>query len=177
LSRLWAAADETTAIDASPTAVASVAQQTRVCVPINSSILTFLPRSHAKGKLFTIEPQTDRDVKNDDGVSLSARIDRPAEARGENWRRGMDMTQEWLEPWYRLDNDGQRLSLEQELERELSERHVLWKEAVTTIARRADQDDVLVRMPDGRVAEVHLTWSRRTERSTLAKNANLRHHR
>jgi hypothetical protein len=77
-----------------------------------------------------------------------------AKARGENWRRGMDMTQEWLEPWYRLD-DGQRLSLEQEFQRELSERHILWKKAVTTIARRADQDDILARMPDGRVAEVH----------------------
>jgi hypothetical protein len=73
------------------------------------------------------------------------------------------MAQEWLEPWYRLDNDEQRLSLEQELQRELSERHALWKKAVMIIARRADQDDILVRMPDGKVAEVHLTWSRRTE--------------
>src|SRR5262245_35362494 len=72
----------------------------------------------------------------------------------------MDMTQGWLEPWYRLDNDEQKLSLEQQLQRELSERHVLWKKAVTIIARRADQDDILVQMPDGKVAEVHLTWSK-----------------
>ena len=73
------------------------------------------------------------------------------------------MTQEWLEPSSRLDSDQQRLWLEQELQRELSSQHVLWKKALTVIARRADQGDILVCMPDGKVAEVHLTWSGRTE--------------
>jgi hypothetical protein len=71
--------------------------------------------------------------------------------------------QEWLRPWYRLDNDKERLSLERELQRELSERHVLWKKAVMIIARRYDQDDILARMSDGKVAEVHLTWRGETE--------------
>jgi hypothetical protein len=75
----------------------------------------------------------------------------------------MNMMQEWLEPWYRLDDEEVRLSFERELQRELSERHVLWKIPVTTIARRYDQDDVLVQMPDGKVAEVHLTWRMEAE--------------
>lgn len=71
--------------------------------------------------------------------------------------------QEWLRPWHNLDSGRERLSLERELQRELSKRHVLWKKAVTIIARRYDQDDVLVQMPDGKVAEVHLTWRGETE--------------
>lgn len=71
--------------------------------------------------------------------------------------------QGWLRPWYRLDNDKERRWLEWELQRELSEKHVLWKKAVTIIARRYGQDDVLARMSDGKVAEVHLTWRGATE--------------
>jgi len=51
-------------------------------------------------------------------------------------------------------------SLEQELARETSVRHVLYKKKVSLIARRHDQDEVLFQLDDGRVAQVHLKWNR-----------------
>jgi hypothetical protein len=73
------------------------------------------------------------------------------------------MTDEWLEPWYGVEDEGQRMLLEIELEKELSKGHPLWKSSRRVVAKRSDQDDVLVTTENGRVAEVHLTWSRKKE--------------
>lgn len=64
----------------------------------------------------------------------------------------------WLEPWYPVDDAGQQDGLARQLRVELSPRHVLYGAHVRLLARRADTDDALFALPDGRVAEVHLTW-------------------
>lgn len=52
-------------------------------------------------------------------------------------------------------------SVERELAREVSPGHVLDGHVVRVIARRAeDGDDVAVRLDDGRLCVVHLTWKR-----------------
>jgi hypothetical protein len=73
------------------------------------------------------------------------------------------MSREWLEPWFPIENMSLRLFLEQELQHELCDGHVLWKSPVLIVAKRSDQDDILASLPDGRVAEIHLTWSKRPE--------------
>ena len=76
---------------------------------------------------------------------------------------------EWLEPWYPIDEFGAErgvemaAALEAQLRREISPRHLLAAETVRAIARRQDMDTVLFALDGGRVAEVHLTWSRCTE--------------
>lgn len=76
---------------------------------------------------------------------------------------------DWLEPWYPIDEFGAErgvemaAALEAQLRRELSPRHLLAAETVRAIARRQDMDTVLFALDGGRVAEVHLTWSRCTE--------------
>ena len=75
----------------------------------------------------------------------------------------------WLEPWYPVDEFGPEkavemaAALEKQFRREICCSHVLHGESVSLIARRADTDDVLFALADGRVAEVHLTWRRGTE--------------
>ena len=75
----------------------------------------------------------------------------------------------WLEPWYPVDEFGPEkavemaAALEKQFRREICCSHVLHGESVSLIARRADTDDVLFALANGRVAEVHLTWRRGTE--------------
>lgn len=79
------------------------------------------------------------------------------------------MTEEWLEPWRRVSDEQQRLNLEAELEKEICEGHVLSGLPRHVLAKRDDQDDVLVSLENGengRVAEVHLTWSSSKEMDT-----------
>lgn len=71
---------------------------------------------------------------------------------------------EWLDPWYPVTDAGQGAGLEAELARELIPGHCLYGLAgPRLIARRTDTDDVLFALPDGRVAEVHLTWRQSPE--------------
>jgi hypothetical protein len=76
---------------------------------------------------------------------------------------------DWLEPWYSIDEFGAErgvemaAALEAQLRREISPLHVLAAETVRAIARRQDMDTVLFALDGGRVAEVHLTWNRGTE--------------
>jgi hypothetical protein len=63
-------------------------------------------------------------------------------------------------------DERQRFLLEEELEKELSKGHPLADLPIKIVAKRDDQDDVLVTLgggENGRVAEVHLTWSGRAE--------------
>jgi hypothetical protein len=75
----------------------------------------------------------------------------------------------WLEPWYPVDEFGEEMAiemaaaLEKQLRREICKDHVLYGVNVRLMGRRADTDDVLFALSDGRVAEVHLTWRRGTE--------------
>lgn len=70
---------------------------------------------------------------------------------------------DWLEPWYFVDDKAICAGLETQLRLEVSSLHVLYGEAVQLIARRIDTDDALFLLADGRVAEVHMTWSKRAE--------------
>ena len=70
---------------------------------------------------------------------------------------------EWLIPWHPVGSEDERRGLLDELQRELPPGHALAGIRVTPIGRRQDCDDVLFSLEDGRVAVVHLTWSRKTE--------------
>ncbi|WP_128927391.1 hypothetical protein [Bradyrhizobium guangxiense] len=68
-----------------------------------------------------------------------------------------------IEPWRQIIDERERLLLEEELRREIGDRHPLAGLEIKVDARRDDRDDVLVSLDDGRVAEVHLTWSGKKE--------------
>ena len=70
---------------------------------------------------------------------------------------------EWLSPWYRVEDAATRAGLEGQLRLEVSRGHVLYGAKVELIARRGDTDDALFALGDGRVADVHMTWSKRPE--------------
>ena len=57
----------------------------------------------------------------------------------------------------------EREAMQKELHSELCASHPLFGLSVVALARRYDQDDVLFELADSRVAEVHLTWSRKPE--------------
>jgi hypothetical protein len=69
----------------------------------------------------------------------------------------------WLQPWEPLKHPVE--GLVRELQRELTEQHVLYGVPVIPLARRADQDDVLFATgdPSKPLAVVHLTWRGSTE--------------
>jgi hypothetical protein len=69
----------------------------------------------------------------------------------------------WLAPWYAVTDNATCAGLEEQLRREIAPTHVLSGQTVRLIARRADTDDALFALSDGRVAEVHLTWRGSTE--------------
>lgn len=70
---------------------------------------------------------------------------------------------EFLDPWYGVDDAETRAGLEHQLQIEVSERHILFGKSARLIARRCDTDDALFELPDGKVAEVHMTWRRSVE--------------
>jgi hypothetical protein len=68
----------------------------------------------------------------------------------------------WLKPWCEVTDGPLAESFRAELLREVPPGHVLRGMTVlTAIAYREDRDDVAFALPDGRIALVHLTWSRR----------------
>lgn len=71
---------------------------------------------------------------------------------------------EWPEPWFGLDEvDPPSPALfEEVLLREVGPGHVLYGVPVQAIGKSGANDDVLFRLLDGsgRVADVHLTWTR-----------------
>jgi hypothetical protein len=68
----------------------------------------------------------------------------------------MDLPEGWV--------GGDLSALEQQLAREVGRDHVLHGVEVRAVARRHDRDDVVFALPDGRFAEVHLTWAQDRER-------------
>jgi hypothetical protein len=80
------------------------------------------------------------------------------------------MNVDWLLPWLCVTDESVRSELEKELEREVHESHPLWGSSRRTIlAKRSDQDDVLVRLDNGKIAEVHLTWTRTREQGAYPR--------
>lgn len=77
----------------------------------------------------------------------------------------------WLEPWVAVEDFGwthdktveYQNGWETQLKREVGPSHILFGQSAKLIARRFDTDDALFLLPDDRVAEVHLTWSRGVE--------------
>jgi len=72
-------------------------------------------------------------------------------------------TNQFLEPWEQLPPD-RAAAFEAELQRELSPGHPLHGVTLAALACSHRADDVLFRLDDERVADVHLTLSRKTER-------------
>jgi hypothetical protein len=70
----------------------------------------------------------------------------------------------WLEPWAPIEQPDRREAMQAELRVELCAPHALYGLSVVALARRDDQDDVLFELAEGRVAVLHLTWSRKPER-------------
>jgi len=70
----------------------------------------------------------------------------------------------WLAPWYDVGDFGPRsaATFEEVLKREVGPGHPLYGVAAEAIGKRDGSDDVLFRLLDGsgRVAVVHLTWTR-----------------
>jgi hypothetical protein len=64
----------------------------------------------------------------------------------------------WPEGW-RDVTDEEETGLGAQLRRELVPGHVLFGQSFRVIARRDDQDDILLELSGARVAELHLTWA------------------
>ena len=69
---------------------------------------------------------------------------------------------DWPAPWGAV-TDGMQDAFEAELTKEIGSSHGLFGQRATATARSLEQDDVLFALADDRVAEVHLTWNRKTE--------------
>jgi hypothetical protein len=69
-----------------------------------------------------------------------------------------------ISPWESASDN--KLNIENELQKELCEKHILFGVKAETIGKRVDRDDYLFFLPDYayRFAVVHLTWSGRTEK-------------
>lgn len=61
----------------------------------------------------------------------------------------------FLPPWEGVTNNDR---LENELQKELSQHHILYGKEVKAIARRRDTDDVIFEIAAGKYALVHLSW-------------------
>jgi hypothetical protein len=70
----------------------------------------------------------------------------------------------YLEPWWstiEMDDNGK--FLKDELIKEINPDHLLYNLNIDVIAKRQDNDDILVEMDNGTLALVHLTWSGKPE--------------
>lgn len=71
----------------------------------------------------------------------------------------------FLEPYCdALDMEEKSISsLIKELKNELPQSHVLYNESYELIARKSNNDDVVLELENGKIAVVHLTWNSKTE--------------
>ncbi len=66
----------------------------------------------------------------------------------------------WTWPWEKIKHPSPSHVIEDELKRELNEKHILYGKKVEAIGRRVNQDDILFKIPpDNSYAVVHLTYS------------------
>ena len=65
----------------------------------------------------------------------------------------------WPPGWRPVDaEEGDGLA--RQLKAELAPAHILRGRAFEVLARRDDADDLLLRLDDGEIAEMHMTWAR-----------------
>lgn len=71
----------------------------------------------------------------------------------------------FAEPWLDMADASQELKngLLTELKKEVHRKHPLYRLKAEVIGQRQDNDDVLIKLEDGRIAVVHLTWAGKRE--------------
>lgn len=69
------------------------------------------------------------------------------------------------EDWYEPEDDLHRQEVEEELREEVGEGHVLKGLSVHLLAQYETTDDALFALDDGRVAQVHMTWSSKMQKN------------
>lgn len=150
----------------------------------------FVPNDEAAHKLINALPRIglhetriDGSDPSDGWISLTSTINTPVaivlslpfleacvriadefEGTHDGWGTAVDLesTPSWPDAWRPITSeDGAQLMAE--LRRELHASHLLSNKQFHIIARRADSDDVLLRLGDDSIAEVHLTWHGKTE--------------
>ncbi len=65
----------------------------------------------------------------------------------------------WMPPWYGIPPEEQATAFQSRLEVEITKAHTLWGQIALVVGRRRDQDEILVKLTDGRFAAIHLVWS------------------
>ncbi len=77
----------------------------------------------------------------------------------------------YIEPWSDITEypEGHREALARELEKELEPNHILYGLSSKVLAKREDQDDILVSNDLGYFT-IHLTWSGKAEISPFPKS-------
>ncbi len=65
----------------------------------------------------------------------------------------------WRLPWYGPLPEPQALALQSRLAVEITKVHPLSGKIAVVVGRRKDQDEILVKLTDGRFARIHLVWS------------------
>ncbi len=65
----------------------------------------------------------------------------------------------WRLPWHGLAPEQQATAFQSRLAVEITEVHPLWGKIALVLGRRVDQDEILVKLTDGRFARIHLVWS------------------
>jgi hypothetical protein len=71
--------------------------------------------------------------------------------------------EDWLEPWYPIEDAARAGALLKELRAELSKSHVIYGSGAHAIGARQDCDDVVFELSDGKCAVVHLTYAQHPE--------------
>lgn len=73
------------------------------------------------------------------------------------------MPNSWPEAWHLIQDVSLQNSLERELVREIGPNHILFGRSCTVLAKRNDQDDILIELDNHQVCEIHLTWGGKPE--------------
>lgn len=64
----------------------------------------------------------------------------------------------WKLPWRAIQFEAEIPGVQNQIESEITESHPLWNTNPIVIGRRIDCDDVVAKLSDGRIADVHLVW-------------------
>ena len=64
----------------------------------------------------------------------------------------------WKIPWRKLQFEAEIPAMQNQLELEVSKKHMLWNKNAKVIGRRIDTDDVIVKTKDNLYATVHLDY-------------------
>jgi hypothetical protein len=79
-----------------------------------------------------------------------------------------DIVAGWKAPWQSVDGDA-AASMQAQLDREVGFRHPLRGKHARVLGRRIDNDDVVARLEDGTLVNVHLVWGSSSIRGSSAK--------